>query len=137
MIIFCLFVCSLLEKLPVPYGLVRFGVAPDHPEVKNVINTFNKTAENPSFNFYGNISLGKDVSLKQLRNLYDVVVLCYGADFDTSLGIPGENSKNVISAREFVAWYNGLPNYENFNPDLSTEEVVLIGQGNVAIDVAR
>ncbi|KAG5677782.1 hypothetical protein PVAND_007513 [Polypedilum vanderplanki] len=128
---------DLIEKLPVPFGLVRYGVAPDHPEVKNVINTFSKTAENPNFNFYGNISLGKDVSLNELRQLYDVVVLCYGSDVDSPLGIKGEDIKNVISAREFVGWYNGLPHLENFNPDLSGEEAILIGQGNVAIDVAR
>lgn len=116
---------------------MRYGVAPDHPEVKNVINTFNKTAENPKFNFYGNIALGKDISLSELRNVYDIVVLCYGADFDSPLNIPGENKKNVLSAREFVSWYNGFPNYNNFNPDLSGEEVIIIGQGNVAIDVAR
>jgi adrenodoxin-NADP+ reductase len=128
---------SLIEKLPVPFGLVRYGVAPDHPEVKNVINTFSKTAESPNFNFYGNISLGKDVSLDELRQLYDVVVLCYGSDIDSPLGVKGESKTNVISAREFVGWFNGLPHLENFNPDLSGDEVMLIGQGNVAIDVAR
>lgn len=127
---------DLIEKLPVPFGLVRFGVAPDHPEVKNVINTFTKTAENPNFRFFGNLTLGRDVSLEQLRQLYDVVVLAYGADIDAKLNIPGEDKVNVISAREFVGWYNGLPNVE-LNPDLSGESAVLLGQGNVAVDVAR
>lgn len=127
----------MIEKLPVPYGLVRYGVAPDHPEVKNVINTFNKTASNSNFNFYGNISLGKDVTLEELRKLYNVVVLSYGSEIDTLLGIRGEDKRNVISAREFVGWYNGVPGMESLNPDLSGEKVILIGQGNVAIDVAR
>lgn len=117
--------------------VVRYGVAPDHPEVKNVINTFSKTAQNPNFKFYGNLALGKDISLKTLRELYDVVILCYGTDIDQQLGIPGEDSKNVISAREFVAWYNGLPSHENLNPDLSGDVAIIIGQGNVAVDVAR
>lgn len=116
---------------------VRYGVAPDHPEVKNVINTFTKTAQNPNFNFYGNISLGKDIKLSELRNLYDVVILCYGADVDSHLGIPGEDSKNVIAARDFVGWYNGSPYHDKLNPDLSGNAAVIVGQGNVAIDVAR
>lgn len=128
---------DLIEKLPVPFGLVRFGVAPDHPDVKIVINTFTKTAENPNFRFIGNLTLGKDVTLQQLRENYDVVLLAYGADIDAKLNIPGEDKKNVISAREFVGWYNGLPHLESLNPDLSAELVVLLGQGNVAIDVAR
>lgn len=128
---------DVIEKLPVPFGLVRFGVAPDHPEVKNVINTFTKTAENPNFRFLGNISLGQDVTLERLRQLYDVVLLAYGADIDAKLNIPGEDKKNVISAREFVGWYNGLPNLEGLDPDLSGDTAVLLGQGNVAVDVAR
>ncbi|CAD7076894.1 unnamed protein product [Hermetia illucens] len=132
--------CSIdvIERLPVPFGLVRFGVAPDHPEVKNVINTFTKTAEHPKFNFFGNLSLGSDVTLKELRERYHAVLLTYGAERDRKLNIPNETeSKNILSAREFVAWYNGLPGAENLNPDLSGKNVALIGQGNVAIDVAR
>ncbi|CAO1333427.1 unnamed protein product [Diamesa serratosioi] len=128
---------DLVEKLPVPYGLVRFGVAPDHPEVKNVINTFNKTAGHQNFRFLGNVTLGKDVFLKDLRNAYDVVLLAYGADEDATLNIPNEDKSNVISAREFVGWYNGLPNLENLNPNLSGDTAVLLGQGNVAMDIAR
>lgn len=127
---------DLIEKLPVPFGLVRFGVAPDHPEVKNVINTFTKTAENPKFRFFGNLTLGKDVTLNQLREAYDVVLLSYGADIDATLNIPGEDKRNVISAREFVGWYNGLMHLK-LDPDLSGENVALLGQGNVAVDVAR
>lgn len=127
---------DMIEKLPVPFGLVRYGVAPDHPDVKIVVNTFSKTAENPMFNFFGNLCLGKDVTLKQLREWYDVVLLTYGADIDATLDIPGEDKKNVISAREFVGWYNGLPGV-NLVPDLSGDTAILLGQGNVAIDVAR
>lgn len=127
---------DLIEKLPVPFGLVRFGVAPDHPDVKIVINTFSKTAEHPKFRFFGNLSLGKDVTLKQLREKYDIVLLTYGADIDATLDIPGENKKNVIAAREFVGWYNGLPHL-HLEPDLTGDTAVLLGQGNVAVDVAR
>lgn len=95
---------DVIEKLPVPFGLVRFGVAPDHPEVKNVINSFTKTAENPNFRFFGNLALGRDVSLKELRDSYDVVLLAYGAHIDSKLNIPGEDKENVLSAREFVGW---------------------------------
>lgn len=128
---------DMLEKLPVPFGLVRYGVAPDHPEVKNVINTFTKTAEHPNFRFIGNMGLGSDVTLKALRESYDVVLLAYGANIDAKLNIPGEELKNVLSAREFVGWYNGLPNLDTLNPDLSGDSAVLLGQGNVAVDVAR
>lgn len=114
-----------------------FGVAPDHPEVKNVINTFTKTAGNDRFNFYGNVALGQDVSLKQLRERYHIVLLTYGADQDRHLGIDNESKPNVLSARSFVAWYNGLPGAENLNPDLTGKSVTIVGQGNVAVDVAR
>ncbi|CAB3369895.1 Hypothetical predicted protein [Cloeon dipterum] len=128
---------DIYEKLPVPFGLVRFGVAPDHPEVKNVINTFTKTAQNPRVRFVGNVSLGKDLSLQELQRLYHAVILTYGAEHDKSLGIPGEDLENILSARRFVGWYNGQPGDENLNPDLSTDTVAVLGQGNVALDVAR
>ncbi|CRL00472.1 CLUMA_CG013734, isoform A [Clunio marinus] len=128
---------DIIEKLPVPFGLVRFGVAPDHPEVKNVINTFTKTAEHPNFRFIGNVSVGTDITLQELRNCYDIVLLAYGANIDAKLNIPGEDKRNVLSAREFVGWYNGQPNLDKLNPDLSGESAVLLGQGNVAVDVAR
>ncbi|XP_065367493.1 NADPH:adrenodoxin oxidoreductase, mitochondrial [Calliphora vicina] len=128
---------DVIEKLPVPFGLVRFGVAPDHPEVKNVINTFTKTAENSRFNFYGNVTLGRDVTLQQLRDNYHAVLLTYGADQDRELGLENETESNVLSARNFVAWYNGLPGAENLNPNLTGKSVTIVGQGNVAVDVAR
>lgn len=120
-----------------PYGLVRFGVAPDHPEVKNVINTLSKTAENPSSSFFGNVSLEIDVTLRQLQENYHTVLLAYGADEDRKLNIPNENIETALPAREFVAWYNGLPEAENLSPNLDRENVAIIGRGNVAIDVAR
>lgn len=128
---------DIYERLPVPFGLVRYGVAPDHPEVKNVINTFTKTAKHPRVNFYGNITLGKDVYLKELRNAYHAVLLTYGAEEDRKLGIQGEDFENVISAREFVGWYNGVPDNKDLTVNLNGENVAVIGQGNVAVDVAR
>ncbi|XP_017893540.1 NADPH:adrenodoxin oxidoreductase, mitochondrial isoform X1 [Ceratina calcarata] len=128
---------DILEKYPVPYGLVRFGVAPDHPEVKNVIHTFEKTASNPRFRFIGNVDVGKDVTIKELQELYHAVLLTYGAEEDKVFNIPGENLNNVISGRRFVGWYNGVPADSNLNINLDVEEAVILGQGNVAIDIAR
>ncbi|KAH8407521.1 hypothetical protein KR222_004827, partial [Zaprionus bogoriensis] len=128
---------DIVEKLPVPFGLVRFGVAPDHPEVKNVINTFSKTAENARLRFFGNVTLGRDVTLQELRERYHAVLLTYGADQDRELQLEDEQQAHVISARSFVAWYNGLPGAEQLQPDLSGRDVTIVGQGNVAVDVAR
>ncbi|KAG5886687.1 hypothetical protein JTB14_007089 [Gonioctena quinquepunctata] len=128
---------DIYERLPVPFGLVRFGVAPDHPEVKNVINTFTKTAENPNIKFIGNVNLGMDISLEQLKNAYHVVLLTYGAEESKRLNLPGENLKNNIEARKIVGWYNGTPWDANLDIDLSGEVATIFGQGNVAIDVAR
>lgn len=114
-----------------------FGVAPDHPEVKNVINTFTKTAEHPRLRYFGNVALGTDVSLQELRERYHAVLLTYGADQDRELELENEQQGNVISARKFVAWYNGLPGAEGLAPDLSGRDVTIVGQGNVAVDVAR
>ncbi|XP_060527055.1 NADPH:adrenodoxin oxidoreductase, mitochondrial isoform X2 [Cylas formicarius] len=128
---------DIYERLPVPFGLVRFGVAPDHPDVKNVIHTFTKTAKNPNVRFIGNVNLGTDVSLEQLRKFYHVVVLAYGADENRTLNVKGETLANVIPARQIVGWYNGLPWNSDLNINLDGETAVIIGQGNVAIDVAR
>ncbi|TPX58972.1 hypothetical protein PhCBS80983_g02814 [Powellomyces hirtus] len=129
----------MYEALPVPYGLVRFGVAPDHPEVKNVIHKFASIAEDARFRFVGNVNIGRDLQFAELKPHYDAIVLSYGAQEDQHLGIPGEESiKNVFSARAFVGWYNGSPEYRNLNPDLtSSDTAVVVGQGNVALDVAR
>ncbi|XP_074100102.1 NADPH:adrenodoxin oxidoreductase, mitochondrial isoform X2 [Cotesia typhae] len=128
---------DILERLPVPYGLVRFGVAPDHPEVKNVINTFEKIAKNSRVRFMGNINVGQDISLEELKDNYHVVLLAYGSDQDKLLGIVGEQLGNVISGRNFVGWYNGVPSDKDLKINLNVEEAVIIGQGNVALDIAR
>ncbi|KAB5555777.1 hypothetical protein PHYPO_G00038020 [Pangasianodon hypophthalmus] len=130
-------VVDIYERLPVPFGLVRFGVAPDHPEVKNVINTFTQTAQHERCSFYGNVSVGTDVSVEELKKAYHAVVLSYGAEGNRPMGVPGENLAGVFSARDFVGWYNGLPSNKELCPDLSSDTAVVLGQGNVALDVAR
>ncbi|KAK3529150.1 hypothetical protein QTP70_018104 [Hemibagrus guttatus] len=130
-------VVDIYERLPVPFGLVRFGVAPDHPEVKNVINTFTQTAQHERCSFFGNVNIGTDVSVEELKKAYHAVVLSYGADGNRLMGVPGENLAGVLSARDFVGWYNGLPSNKELHPDLSCETAVVLGQGNVALDVAR
>ncbi|KAG0370103.1 ferredoxin reductase precursor [Gamsiella multidivaricata] len=139
---------DMFEALPVPHGLVRFGVAPDHPEVKNVMHTFDEVAQNPNFTFIGNTSVGTfiapgskkaDLEISDLRPHYDAIILAYGAHEDRLLGIPNEQSlKGVMAARSFVGFYNGLPSEQDLEIDLSlAETAVVIGQGNVALDVAR
>nr|GMD16638.1 NADPH:adrenodoxin oxidoreductase, mitochondrial isoform X1 [Ipomoea batatas] len=129
---------DIIDRLPTPFGLVRSGVAPDHPETKTVTNQFSRIVQDGRCSFLGNVSLGSSISLSELRDLYDVVVLCYGAESDRALGIPGEDLTGVYSAREFVWWYNGHPDCRNLAPDLkNTDTAVVVGQGNVALDVAR
>eukprot|EP01113_Clastostelium_recurvatum_P038729 TRINITY_DN5824_c0_g1_i2.p1 TRINITY_DN5824_c0_g1~~TRINITY_DN5824_c0_g1_i2.p1 ORF type:complete len:578 (-),score=87.51 TRINITY_DN5824_c0_g1_i2:3-1736(-) len=130
---------TIFEKLPTPFGLVRFGVAPDHPEVKLVQKKFEKLMHDHPHRctFVGNVSIGHDVSIPDLYDLYHAVVLCYGAEGERKLGVPGESLDGVYSARDFVAWLNGHPNYRKAKFDLSSETAVVIGQGNVAVDVAR
>ncbi|KAI4754299.1 nucleotide-binding domain-containing protein [Aureobasidium sp. EXF-3400] len=130
---------DMYEALPSPYGLVRFGVAPDHPE--NCIDKFVEVASHPSFTFIGNTTIGSSPSSLPLSSIaphYNAMLFSYGASQDRKLGIPGEDLNGVVSARAFVGWYNGLPEYANLNPALdSSDEAVVIGQGNVALDVAR
>nr|XP_015090758.1 NADPH:adrenodoxin oxidoreductase, mitochondrial isoform X1 [Vicugna pacos] len=128
---------DIFEKQLVPFGLVRFGVAPDHPEVKNVINTFTQTARSDRCAFHGNVVVGRDVTVPELREAYHAVVLSYGAEDHQALEIPGEELPGVFSARAFVGWYNGLPENRELAPDLSCDTAVILGQGNVALDVAR
>ncbi|KAG9972652.1 nucleotide-binding domain-containing protein, partial [Aureobasidium melanogenum] len=132
---------DMYEALPSPYGLVRFGVAPDHPEVKNCIDKFVEVASHPSFTFIGNTTIGSAPSSLPLSSIaphYNALLFSYGASQDRKLGIAGEDLSGVVSARAFVGWYNGLPEYANLNPALdSGDEAVVIGQGNVALDVAR
>eukprot|EP00605_Chrysophyceae_sp_TOSAG23-4_P001381 GSChrysophyteH1.ASY1.ANO1.1501.1 assembled CDS len=133
---------DLIEKMPVPFGLVRYGVAPDHPEVKSVQETFTKVAASPRFRFFGNAHAPATnvVSVDELQKAYRAVVLACGAETDRSLGIPNEDAAGVFSARAFVNWYNGHPDYAHIGKkiDLSkVEDVLVIGHGNVAVDCAR
>ncbi|XP_071737251.1 NADPH:adrenodoxin oxidoreductase, mitochondrial-like [Rutidosis leptorrhynchoides] len=129
---------DIIDRLPTPFGLVRSGVAPDHPETKIVINQFSRVAHNERCSFFGNVTVGSSISLSELRQIYNVVVLAYGAESDRAFGIPGEDLNGVLSAREFVWWYNGHPDFSNLSPDLkSTDTAIVLGQGNVALDVAR
>jgi ferredoxin--NADP+ reductase len=128
---------DMIERLPTPWGLVRLGVAPDHPKLKEVSRAFEKIAQRPGFRFFGNVELGRDVTHDDLTALYDGVVYAVGAQTDRRLGIPGEDLPGSWSATEFVAWYNGHPDYQQLEFDLSVERAVVVGNGNVALDVAR
>ena len=131
------FAIDLIERLPTPLGLVRSGVAPDHPKIKTVSKVFEKIAKEPNFRLFANVEMGKDISLKDLRDQYDVVILATGASRGRKLEIPGEELKNSLSAGQFVPWYNAHPDYVGVEVDLSSDTAVVIGAGNVAIDVAR
>lgn len=128
---------DLFERLPTPWGLVRLGVAPDHPKIKTVSKAFEKIAAKPGFRFLGNVEVGRDISSAELAELYDAVVYTVGAQTDRRLGIPGEDLRGSIPATALVAWYNGHPDFADLDVDLSGERAVVIGAGNVAIDVAR
>jgi len=128
---------DMFDKLPVPYGLVRYGVAPDHPKIKNVTKVFEKTASNPKFSFFGNVTVGKNISVFELNKFYDAVIFAYGAESDRHLGISGEDLVGSYTATEFVAWYNGHPDFQDHHFDFSHEVAVIVGNGNVAMDVAR
>jgi ferredoxin--NADP+ reductase len=128
---------DMLEMLPTPWGLVRSGVAPDHPKIKSVSRTFEKTAADPRFRFFGNIAVGRDVSADDLAQRYDAVVYAVGTQSDRALGIPGEDLPGSVAAVDFVGWYNAHPHFAEMAPDISTGRAVVIGNGNVAIDVAR
>ena len=131
------FTIDMIERLPTPWGLVRSGVAPDHPKIKTVSKVFEKIAKTEGFRLFANVEVGKDISLKDLRERYDAVVLATGSSKGRKLGIPGEELPNCISAAEFVPWYNAHPDYVNVDIDLNTDTAVVIGAGNVAMDVAR
>ena len=128
---------DLLDRLPTPWGLVRLGVAPDHENIKAVSRAFEKTAARPGFRFFGNVEVGSTVSHEELLSLYDAVVYTVGAQTDRRLGIPGEDLPGSWPATAFVAWYNGHPDFQELEFDLGCERVVVIGNGNVAIDCAR
>ena len=128
---------DMLDRLPTPFGLVRAGVAPDHPKLKQVCLVYDRIARSPGFTFLGNVSIGKDLSIAQLRAAYHVVIIACGASADRRLGIPGEDLPGSHTATEFVGWYNGHPDYRDRKFDFSCPTAVIIGQGNVAADVAR
>src|SRR5919201_3755494 len=128
---------DMIERLPTPWGLVRLGVAPDHENIKAVSRAFEKIAQKPGFRFFGNVSVGADVSHDELLERYDAVLYSVGAQTDRHLGIPGEDLPGSWAATAFVAWYNGHPDYQHLDFDLSGERALIVGNGNVAIDVAR
>jgi ferredoxin--NADP+ reductase len=131
------FAIDMIERLPTPWGLVRSGVAPDHPKIKSVSKVFEKIASHPKFRLFGNIELGKEVSLSELKSKYDAVVIATGSSIGKKLGIPGEDLHGSFSAANFVPWYNGHPDYTTIDIPLDTDTAVVIGAGNVAMDVAR
>jgi ferredoxin--NADP+ reductase len=128
---------DVFDRLPTPFGLVRGGVAPDHQKIKSVTAAFDKVAAHPRFRFFGNVELGKHLAVDDLRRHYHQIVYCTGAQTDRRMGIPGEDLRGSHPATEFVAWYNGHPDYRDLTFDLSVERAAVVGVGNVAIDVAR
>ncbi|HEV8550868.1 MAG TPA: NADP oxidoreductase, partial [Polyangiaceae bacterium] len=131
------FEVDVYERLPAPFGLVRYGVAPDHQTIKRVAAAFERTAKQPGFRFRGNVEIGRDLALEELRRAYHAVVLAYGAATDRRLGVPGEELGGSHAATEFVAWYNSHPDHEQDQYDLGHGRAVIVGLGNVALDVAR
>ena len=128
---------DIFDMLPVPYGLIRTGVAPDHQSIKGVSRRYESTALSENVRFVGNVTIGEDVSIPELQQLYDAVVLATGAPNDKAAGIPGEGLENVFGSAAFVGWYNGHPQFAKLGPDLTAKTAVVIGNGNVALDVAR
>ena len=128
---------DIIDRYPVPYGLIRFGVAPDHQSLKAVSKRYDQVAEGGTVEFVGNVAVGKDVSAEDLRGLYDAVILAIGAPHDRNLGIPGEDLPGVVGSAEFVGWYNGHPDFTDLDPPLDGTHVAVVGNGNVALDCAR
>ena len=128
---------DMYDRLPTPFGLVRFGVAPDHEKIKNVTRVFEKLAARPNFRFYGNVNVGEHVTVDELKRYYHQICFATGAQTDRSLGIPGEDLERSHAATEFVAWYNSHPDFRDCEFDLSVERAAVIGVGNVAVDVCR
>ena len=131
------FSIDMIERLPTPWGLVRSGVAPDHPKIKTVAKVFEKVANEPNFRLFANVELGSDFTIQQLKEKYDAVVIATGTALGKKLGIPGEELAGSMSAATFVPWYNAHPDFKDESVDLSCETAVVIGAGNVAMDVAR
>ncbi len=128
---------DVFDTLPVPFGLIRTGVAPDHQSIKGVSRRYETTALSDNVRFVGNVTIGQDVTVEELQGLYDAVVFATGAPHDKPLGLPGEDLANVFGSAAFVGWYNGHPQFAQLDPDLSGKSAVVIGMGNVALDVAR
>ena len=128
---------DILDRYPVPYGLIRFGVAPDHQSLKAVSKRYDKVAESDGVDFIGNVCIGRDVSVDELLGLYDAVILAIGAPHDRKLGISGEDLRGVVGSAEFVGWYNGHPDFAGLDPPLDGTHAVVVGNGNVALDCAR
>ena len=131
------FSIDMIERLPTPWGLVRSGVAPDHPKIKTVAKVFEKVANEPNFRLFANVELGSDLTIEQLKDMYDAVVIATGSALGKKLGIPGEDMPGSMSAAAFVPWYNSHPDFKDEEIDLSCDTAVVIGAGNVAMDVAR
>jgi len=131
------FTIDMIERLPTPWGLVRSGVAPDHPKIKTVSKVFEKVATAGNFRLFGGVELGTDISIEQLREMYDAVVIATGSAIGKRLGIPGEDLPGSLSAAEFVPWYNAHPDFHSVEVPLDCETAIVIGAGNVAMDVAR
>ena len=128
---------DIIERLPTPFGLIRGGVAPDHEKTKNVWRAYEKSALHDTVHYYGNVEVGRDVSMEELHQIYDAVVLAVGSPLDRKLGIPGEDKAGVVGSASFVGWYNGHPDFRDLAPDLDIEAAVVVGNGNVAVDCAR
>jgi len=128
---------DIIDRLPTPFGLIRGGVAPDHQTTKKVARVYEKSALADGVAYYGNVEVGRDVSIEELKDMYDAIVLAVGAPRDRKLGIPGEDKIGVYGSADFVGWYNGHPDFTDLAPDLNTATVVVIGNGNVAVDAAR
>jgi len=128
---------DLFERLPAPFGLVRYGVSPDHQKIKNVVKVFEQTAADKRFSYFGNVNVGRDINVFELRKFYDTTIFCSGAESDRRLGIKGEDLKGSYTASQFIGWYNGHPRFRDCQFDFSHEVAVIMGQGNVAIDIAR
>jgi ferredoxin--NADP+ reductase len=131
------FAIDMFERLPTPWGLVRSGVAPDHPKIKTVSKVFEKIASGENFRLFANVEIGKDLTVEQLQDRYDAVIIATGSSLGKNLGIPGENLSGSLSAASFVPWYNAHPDYADVEVPLDSETAVVIGGGNVAMDVAR
>jgi len=131
------FEIDMIERLPTPWGLVRSGVAPDHPKIKTVAKVFEKIASDEHFRLFANVEIGSDISIAQLKDKYDAVIIATGTSLGKSLGIPGENLRGSMSAATFVPWYNAHPDFAGVDTPLDSDTAVVIGAGNVAMDAAR